>query len=309
MLRKALFPIRARSSLLPLPVFDHFLDDFFHDDALPRYSYMPSFHTPKLLIRNRETCTTLELELPRFSPKDVSVKVNAAEGTLSIKANRREKAEDRDADDVFFGERSTISNYERTFQVDKALYDLDKVTHALEDGVLRVVVPLKPQPTPRLEEKKQPESMSKVEIQAKETNANEKNANGQVAVKTPHSDNSIATANFQKSWPPKFQSNETDKTLEYVCTMPATIKPESIRLELQGNAISFCVNHQEEVEKHDQKGNVVFSSSRSVGYSTPLYVPRGTTLDHIKTSFQDGTLRINIEKTNKEKVGTEHSNL
>jgi HSP20 family protein len=85
----------------------------------------------------------VEAHLPNFTDKDVNIEVE--NGSLVIQAERHEKEEDKDKKYVV--RESNTSFYRRIQLPERA--DADKVGAHLEDGVLKVTVPLTPLPEPK----------------------------------------------------------------------------------------------------------------------------------------------------------------
>lgn len=85
----------------------------------------------------------VEAHLPNFNQEDINIHVD--EGALVIQAERREKEEDKDKKYVV--RESSSSFYRRIALPERA--DGDKIAAHLEDGILRVVIPLSPLPEPK----------------------------------------------------------------------------------------------------------------------------------------------------------------
>ena len=85
----------------------------------------------------------VEAHLPNFTENDVNIEVE--NGSLVIQAERHEKEEDKDKKYVV--RESNTSFYRRIQLPERA--DADKVGAHLEDGVLKVTVPLTPLPEPK----------------------------------------------------------------------------------------------------------------------------------------------------------------
>ena len=85
----------------------------------------------------------VEAHLPHFVEEDINVHVE--EGALVIQAERHEKEEDKKKKYVV--RESSSSFYRRVQLPDRA--DGDKIEARLDDGILRVRVPLKALPEPK----------------------------------------------------------------------------------------------------------------------------------------------------------------
>lgn len=85
----------------------------------------------------------VEAHLPNFTEGDVDVHVE--NGALVIQAQRHERDEDKDK--KFVVRESSSSLYRRVMLPERA--DADKIEAHLEDGILKVSVPLTPLPEPK----------------------------------------------------------------------------------------------------------------------------------------------------------------
>ncbi|NCU29525.1 Hsp20/alpha crystallin family protein [Candidatus Saccharibacteria bacterium] len=85
----------------------------------------------------------VEAHLPNFDQKDVNIEIE--NGALVISAERHEKEEDKAKKYVV---RESSSSFYRRVALPKRA-DADKVNAHLEDGVLKVSVPLTPLPEPK----------------------------------------------------------------------------------------------------------------------------------------------------------------
>lgn len=110
---------------------------FFGDDWL---SPMRSVAIPTTDVFTRDNSLVVEAHLPNFEQEDVNIEVE--NGALIISAERREKEEDKDKRYVV--RESSTSFYRRITLPKRA--DADKIEAQLNDGVLKVSVPLTPLP-------------------------------------------------------------------------------------------------------------------------------------------------------------------
>lgn len=85
----------------------------------------------------------VEAHLPNFQQDDVNIQVE--DGALIIQAERHEKEEDKSKKYVV---RESSSSFYRRIQLPERA-DTDKVEAHLDDGILKVAVPLTPLPEPR----------------------------------------------------------------------------------------------------------------------------------------------------------------
>jgi HSP20 family protein len=85
----------------------------------------------------------VEAHLPNFDQEDIDIRVD--DGALVVQAEKHERQEDKDKKYVV--RESASSFYRRITLPDRA--DGDNIKAHLEEGVLKVVVPLKPLPEPK----------------------------------------------------------------------------------------------------------------------------------------------------------------
>ena len=98
---------------------------------------------PTTDVYEKDKQLVVEAHLPNFEDKDVDVHVE--NGTLIIQAQRHEREEDKDK--KFVVRESASSLYRRILLPERA--DADKIEAHLEDGVLKVTVPLQALPEPK----------------------------------------------------------------------------------------------------------------------------------------------------------------
>lgn len=126
-------------------------DPFREIDALQRQLLGDDWLTPVKGVNfpttdvytNDDKELVVEAHLPNFEDKDIEINVD--DGALIIQAERHEKEEDKKRKYVVH--ESSSSFYRRIQLPERA--DLDKVEANLEDGVLKVVVPLVALPEPK----------------------------------------------------------------------------------------------------------------------------------------------------------------
>ena len=121
---------------------------FFSDDWLSPFkgSNIP---TTDVFMKDNEL--VVEAHLPNFSQDNVDIQVDS--GDLIIQAQRHEKEEDKTKTYVV---RESSSSFYRRFQLPERA-NADDIKAQLEEGVLRVKIPLTPLPEPKkisIEEKK-----------------------------------------------------------------------------------------------------------------------------------------------------------
>lgn len=126
-------------------------DPFREIDALQRQLLGDDWLTP---IKDVNVPTTdvytddgkdlvIEAHLPNFEDKDIEINVD--DGALIIQAEKHEKEEDKKRKYVV---RESSSSFYRRIQLPERA-DTDKVKANLEDGILKVIVPLVALPQPK----------------------------------------------------------------------------------------------------------------------------------------------------------------
>lgn len=113
---------------------------FFGDDWVSSFKGV-NIPTTDVYIKSNELI--VEAHLPNFDQKDVNIHVDG--NTLVISAEKHEKEEDKGKKYVV--RESSSSFYRRVALPGRA--NSDKVEAHLDDGVLKVVVPLTPLPEPK----------------------------------------------------------------------------------------------------------------------------------------------------------------
>ena len=113
---------------------------FFGDDWM---SPLKNVNIPTTDVYTKDNELIVEAHLPNFHQEDIDIQVN--DNTLTIQAERPEKEEDKSKKYVV---RESSSSFYRSIQLpDRA--DADKIDARIDDGVLKVVVPLEPLPEPK----------------------------------------------------------------------------------------------------------------------------------------------------------------
>lgn len=113
---------------------------FFGDDWLSPFK---GVNIPTTDVYTRDNTLTVEAHLPNFEQKDIDIRVD--NGALTISAERREKEEDKDKKYVV---RESSSSFYRSVQLPERA-NPDGIEAHLEEGVLKVNIPLEPLPEPK----------------------------------------------------------------------------------------------------------------------------------------------------------------
>jgi HSP20 family protein len=113
---------------------------FFGDDWL---SPLKGVNIPTTDVYTKDNQLTVEAHLPNFEQKDINIQLE--DNALVISAERHEKEEDKDKKFVV---RESSSSFYRRIALPKRA-DREKIEAQLNDGVLKVAVPLTPLPEPK----------------------------------------------------------------------------------------------------------------------------------------------------------------
>lgn len=113
---------------------------FFGDDFMSPFK---GVNIPTTDVFTKDNKLVVEAHLPNFEEKDVNIEIE--DNALIISAERREKEEDKDKQYVV--RESSSSFYRRIALPERA--DADNTEAHLEDGILKVSVPLTPLPEPK----------------------------------------------------------------------------------------------------------------------------------------------------------------
>jgi len=113
---------------------------FFGDDWLTSFK---GVNIPTTDVYTKDNKLVIEAHLPNFEKDDVNIQVDG--NALVVGAERHEKQEDKSKKYVV--RESSSSFYRRISLPERA--NTDKVEAHLDDGILKVTVPLMPLPEPK----------------------------------------------------------------------------------------------------------------------------------------------------------------
>lgn len=113
---------------------------FFGDDWLSPYK---GSNIPTTDVFTKDNQLIVEAHLPNFTQDNISIQVDS--GDLIIQAQRHEKEEDKAKKYVV---RESSSSFYRRFQLPERA-NADDIEANLEDGILKVVIPMTPLPEPK----------------------------------------------------------------------------------------------------------------------------------------------------------------
>jgi len=139
-------------------LFDDF-DDFdgFSFPSLGKYSrYLDKeMHAMKTDIKEKDGKYIMEMDVPGFDKKDVSI--NLENGCLNVSAKKEENKDEKDGKGNFIRRERYSGSYSRSFYVGENLKP-DDIKAKFENGILRVEFP-------KADEKKQLESKANIAIE------------------------------------------------------------------------------------------------------------------------------------------------
>jgi HSP20 family protein len=113
---------------------------FFGDDWMSPFK---GVNIPTTDVFTKDNNLVIEAHLPNFEQKNINIEIE--NGALIISAERHEKDEDKGKQYVV---RESSNSFYRRIALPKRA-EVDKIEANLEDGVLRVSVPLTPLPEPK----------------------------------------------------------------------------------------------------------------------------------------------------------------
>jgi HSP20 family molecular chaperone IbpA len=253
------------------------LDDVFptRDDILPG---LYDNAEPPVNARENETALMLDIDVPRYRADELTVESNNNTGIVTVTGHRSPGAFE-DAMGVYphllYGQAAP-TQFRRSFRLARKGYDLQKVTHTLDHGVLRITIPKVPTPPP-------PQALTLYD------GAHPTLPDGTVAtVDVETSDGAVR--HLQKTrWPPVTKVEETDKEWRYTFNLPKQVHHQNLKLQLIGSQLTLQIH-----AGHSDKGDGL--GSRYVTFSQSFMVPKGTTADQIHTKYEPGVFAITIDK-------------
>jgi len=262
------------SSWRPLG-FRGLFDDVFptSDDILPG---MFGTAEPAMNARESETALMLDIDVPRYRADELMVECNNNSGILTVSGQRAPGAfEDAlGAYPYLICGQAAPTQFRRSFRLAPMEYDLQKMTHTLDHGVLRINIP-------------------KVEPPKAVTIFNGANyprlTDGTTAVAAPESTAWEVQQLHQTRWPPMTKVDEADDEFRYTFDLPKEVRAQHLKLELIGSQLTLQIH-----AGHSDKGDGL--GSRYVTFSQSFTVPKGTSAEHIHTMYEPGIFTIAIKK-------------
>jgi len=113
------------------------MDELFRDFDDVSYDLAPSYGRTDIYEKNK--ALVLETELPGIQKQDIELKVEKDRLVISGEAKRSEET----AKENYFRIGRRYGQFQRCFPLPANLVDKGGITARLEDGILRVTVPLK----------------------------------------------------------------------------------------------------------------------------------------------------------------------
>lgn len=113
-------------------IFDGFYDDGFDGGA----------RVPAVDVRENDKEYLLEVELPGLSEKDIEVKIE--KGNLTISSKKEESREEKDKEEGYVRKERRRFSFCRSFSLPENT-DADKVSATFKNGLLNVTIPKAPE--------------------------------------------------------------------------------------------------------------------------------------------------------------------
>jgi HSP20 family protein len=110
--------------------------------------------------------------------------------------------------------------------------------------------------------------------------------------------NSLFNDFFGSSFP-LIDVKETDKTIDIVADIPGFTEKD-IEVTIDGDVLVLKGNKNEEKEKKDE--NYYYKERVYNSFYRQIQIPKKVDTDQIKATFKDGTLTINLPKSEKYSV-------
>ena len=129
-------PYRSNRNVAPRGFFDDFTSDFFKP-LLDGFGMIRPDQAMKVDVKDEGDRYTLEADMPGIS-KD-NLKVEVANGTLTISADYDEKKEEKGEDDKYLYRERRCGSMRRAFNVE-GIREED-ITAEFKDGVLKLTLP------------------------------------------------------------------------------------------------------------------------------------------------------------------------
>ena len=123
--------------------FDRFFDEFWGRTA-PDVPMLSEGWAPRVDIREEKDAVMLTAELPGVSKDDV--KVELENGVLTISGEKKSEHEEKESG--FYRSERVYGAFKRCFRVPETV-DAEKIEAEYVDGVLKLMLPKRPEAAPR----------------------------------------------------------------------------------------------------------------------------------------------------------------
>jgi HSP20 family molecular chaperone IbpA len=199
----------------------------------------------------------IEVEVPRYKADELKVEANAKTGVISVRGDRKENR----------------GQFHHRLLVSPNVYEVEKQTSELKDGVFIITIPVRKVDPKKLEEKKQAEEKKQREGAVATTGSQ------QVAVSKP--------LDLSKNWPPQL-SHKTEGTMTtYTCQLPPDVKPEDVQVSVLESGVLRVRAKMSAAQT--QPGNVYRESAT---WEVQFPLPEGVHRNAVKAELKDGLLMI-----------------
>ncbi len=125
-------------------LFPTFFDDLFNRDLFNwgNLNFSETNTTlPAVNIKETGEAYEVEVAAPGMSKKDFTVELNG--NTLQISSEKTNNSEDEGDDQHYFRREFSYQSFQRTFQLQKDVLDVDKIQAKYENGLLHLSIPKK----------------------------------------------------------------------------------------------------------------------------------------------------------------------
>jgi HSP20 family protein len=94
---------------------------------------------------------------------------------------------------------------------------------------------------------------------------------------------------------PSIDVRESDDALTIEASLPG-IRPDDIEVSIDGRALSIRAKSVQDDEQKDDKGRYLVRERREASYFRVLMLPVEVDADHVKSSFENGELKVVLPK-------------
>tara|TARA_R100000152_G_C6743085_1_gene166819 strand:+ start:658 stop:1095 length:438 start_codon:yes stop_codon:yes gene_type:complete len=131
-----------RPSLLGNRVFDDVFDNFFNDSFPNLLRQTTQGYPVTDIFRNENGDTVMQFALAGFAKEDLSIEVKPEKRSLTVRANMDTESEEE------LNRRIARRNFEKTYVNYDDNLDLSRASANFENGLLTIVVPVRPEVAP-----------------------------------------------------------------------------------------------------------------------------------------------------------------